>query len=86
MAEIGATVLDPITGVNRFLKGDASRVTDKPADMVPSNLGGFTSAGVLWRGTETRAVSSTGRPFLEVDSLYGDWTPAGAGHRTTRLG
>ena len=70
--EIGATALDPITGVNRFLKGDASRVTDKPAEMVPSNLGGFTSAGVLWRGSETRAVSSTGRPFLEVDLLYGD--------------
>ena len=35
--EIGATALDPITGVNRFMRG-MPRVTDKPADMVPSNL------------------------------------------------
>ena len=34
--EIGATVLDPVTGYNRFRRGDAKRVTDKPADMVPS--------------------------------------------------
>src|SRR5580765_3206866 len=34
--EILATVLDPMTGVTRFISGDASRVTEKPADMVPS--------------------------------------------------
>ncbi len=70
--EIGATALDPVTGYNRFRTGDAKRVVDKPADMVPSTLGGFTSAGVLWQGSETRAVDSTGKPFLEVDLLYGD--------------
>ena len=71
--EIGATAFDPITGVNRFLTGDASRVADKPADMVPSTLGGFASAGVLWRGTEdARDATRPGRPFLEVDLLYGD--------------
>jgi hypothetical protein len=70
--EIGAMALDPLTGYNRFRTGDAKRITDKPADMVPSSLGGFTSAGVLWRGSETRAVDATGQPFLEVDLLYGD--------------
>lgn len=70
--EIGATALDPLTGFNRFRTGDATRVSDKPADMVPSALAGFTSAGVLWRGSETRAFASTGQPFLEVDLLYGD--------------
>ena len=70
--EIGATVLDPVTGYNRFRRGDAKRVTDKPADMVPSTLAGFTSAGVLWRGSETRAIDATGQPFLEMDLLYGD--------------
>ena len=34
--EIGATALDPVTGYNRFRTGDAKRVVDKPADMVPS--------------------------------------------------
>ncbi len=70
--EIGATALDPVTGYNRFRTGDAKRVTDKPAEMVPSTLAGFTSAGVLWRGSETRAIDAAGQPFLEVDLLYGD--------------
>ncbi len=71
-SEIGATVLDPVTGYNRFRTGDAKRITDKPADMVPSTLTGFASAGVLWRGSETRAIDATGQPFLETDLLYGD--------------
>ena len=70
--EIGATALDPVTGYNRFRTGDAKRITDRPADMVPSSLGGFASVGVLWRGSETRAVDATGQPFLEMDMLYGD--------------
>src|SRR6185436_6056643 len=70
--EIGATALDPITGVNRFMRGDASRVTDKPADMVPSNLTASGALGVLWRGTEGNAFTAAGQPFLEVDAIYGD--------------
>jgi hypothetical protein len=71
-SEIGATVLDPVTGLNRFRSGDASRVTDKPDAMMPSTLAGVAAAGVLWRGSETRAVESTGQPFVEADMLYGD--------------
>ncbi len=71
-SEIGATALDPITGVNRFLRGDASRVTDKPADMVPANLAASGALGALWRGTEGNAFTATGQPFLEVDATYGD--------------
>ena len=74
MKEIGATVIDPVTGLLRFTTGDASRVVDKPAEMVPSALGGMLAAGVLWRGSNTRAVDATGQPFLEMDLLYGDPT------------
>ena len=70
--EIGATALDPITGLNRFIHGDASRVVDKPADMVPSNLTAFGAAGVLWRGTEDNGFTASAQPFLEVDAVYGD--------------
>jgi hypothetical protein len=70
--EIGATAIDPLTGYNRFRTGDAKRLTEKPPDMVPSSLAGFTSVGVLWRGSETRAIDATGQPFLEADLLYGD--------------
>ena len=72
--EIGATAIDPVTGVNRFLTGDASRSTDKPAEFVPSSLRGMVSAGVLWRGSNTRVIDANGDPFLEADVLYGDPT------------
>lgn len=72
MREIGAMVLDPVTGYNRFRTGDASRVVDKPAEFVPSSLTGSASAGVLWRGTEEDPFGATGQPFLEMDLLYGD--------------
>jgi len=78
--EIGATALDPITGANRFMRGDASRVTEKPADMVPSALNAFGSAGVLWRGTQDSAFTGDPQPFLEVDGIYGD--PEGGRSRT----
>jgi hypothetical protein len=62
--EIGATALDPITGVNRFLTDDSSRVVDKPAEFVPTGLGGLASAGVLFRGSETNVFDAAGQPFL----------------------
>ena len=74
MKEIAATAIDPVTGAKRFLSGDSSRVSEKPADMVPSTLGGLASAGALWRGSNTGAFDSAGKPFLELDLLYGDPT------------
>jgi hypothetical protein len=71
-SEIGATALDPITGLNRFVSGDASRVTDKPPDFVPSSLGGVAAAGVLWRGSQSSAFTAAGDPFVEFDGYYGD--------------
>jgi hypothetical protein len=71
-SEIAATAVDPITGLNRFASGDASRVADKPRDLVPASLRGFTSAGVLWRGSQTNVFAATGQPFLETDLFYGN--------------
>lgn len=71
-SEVGATALDPITGLNRFASGDAARISEKPSDLVPSSLSGVASAGVLWRGSQSRAFTATGDPFLEVDAYYGD--------------
>jgi hypothetical protein len=71
-SEIGAMALDPLTGVNRFMSGDASRVSDKPADLVPSTLNGIFAVGALWRGTNTKVIDSTGKPFLEMDLRYGE--------------
>ena len=71
-SEIGATVLDPITGANRFASGDASRVTDQPPEFVPSSLSGVGSAGLLWRGSQANAFTAPADPFFEVDAYYGD--------------
>jgi hypothetical protein len=71
-SEIGATAVDPITGLNRFRSGDASRVSDKPAEFMPPSLGGVASAGVLWRGSQSSAFTAAGDPFLELDTYYGD--------------
>lgn len=73
-SEIGATALDPVTGANRFLHGDASRISDKPPDMVPVSLGGVVAAGALWRGSNEAVRDAAGKPFLEVDLRYGDPT------------
>jgi hypothetical protein len=63
-----------VTGGNRFLSGDDGQVGDRPAELQPSSLGGTVAAGVLWRGTDTRAVNSTGKPVLEMDLIYGNPT------------
>jgi hypothetical protein len=70
--EIGAMALDPITGANRFISGDASRVSDRPTDLVPSSLRGFGSGGVLWRGSPSNDFESEPDVFVEMDMLYGD--------------
>lgn len=71
--EIAATAVDPVGGYNNFVRGDAGRVYDKPADMVPSSLGAVASLGALWRGKENGSVAdAAGQTFLEMDLLYGD--------------
>jgi hypothetical protein len=53
-----------MSGYNRFMSGDASRVSEKPADMVPSSLTGFASAGALWRGLQSGDLTEAGKAFL----------------------
>ena len=72
--EIIATVIDPITGMNRFISGDAGKVSEKPEEFVPSRTAGDLEAGVLWRGDNAKAINSTGEPYLQVNLGYGDST------------
>jgi len=71
-SEILATVVDPITGMNRFISGDAGKVSEKPAEFVPSRTAGDLEAGVLWRGDNTKAINSTGEPYAQINLSYGD--------------
>jgi len=70
--EIGATAIDPITGYNRFVSGDASRVTDPPEELTPSALASVTSAGAVWRDSTESGAPSTVDPFVEMDLRYGN--------------
>jgi hypothetical protein len=70
--EILATVIDPITGLNRFISGDAGKVTEKPAEFIPARTAGDLEAGVLWRGDNTKAVNATGEPYAQINLSYGD--------------
>src|SRR6187399_599776 len=71
--EIGAMAIDPMTGVNRFISGDAEKVSEKPAEFVPTRLAAFTAAGAVWVGSDTNgAVDAQGTPFIETELLYGN--------------
>ena len=69
--EIIATVFDPITGANRFISGDAGKVTEKPAEYIPTNLLASFDAGVLWQGEDTSFTGASGDPFLQLNLGYG---------------
>ncbi len=77
--EIAAAAVDPLSGLNRVVSGDVSRVSEKPAHFVPSSQGGFVSSGVLWRGASAESDESGADPFLQIDLLYGD-TERGRSH------
>jgi hypothetical protein len=71
--EFGAMAIDPVTGLNRMIvTREAFRPGEKPDDMQPPYLGATIAGGVLWRGSQTRAVDAAGQPFLEADAVYGD--------------
>jgi hypothetical protein len=70
--EIFATVIDPITGLNRFISGDSGKVAEKPAEFIPSRTAGDLEAGVLWRGDNQKAVEAAGEPYVQINLSYGD--------------
>ena len=77
-SEIGATVVDPMGGLDRFISGDSSLISDKP--LKPGSLGATASAGVLWQGSDIKAIDASGVGFLDADVRYGDLR---AGHSRT---
>jgi hypothetical protein len=70
--EIVATAIDPLTGMNRFISGDAGKVSEKPAEFVPSRTAGDLEAGVLWRGDNEKAFSTAGEPYVQINLGYGE--------------
>jgi hypothetical protein len=71
--EILAMVLDPSTGINRFITGEAGRVAENPAELKPTSTITDFEAGVQFNGrVNERAVNSTGEPFLGMNLGYND--------------
>jgi len=69
--EIIATVFDPITGLNRFISGDSGKVTEKPAEYVPTNLHASFDAGMLWQGDDVSLSGATADPYVQMNLGYG---------------
>jgi hypothetical protein len=69
--EIVAAVIDPVTGVNRFIDRDALKVVEKPAMYVPSALLAAFDVGVLWRGEDLSFLEADGEPFFQANVGYG---------------
>jgi len=44
-------LIDPVTGANRFLSGDAKKVSERPSELSSVRAVSDLEAGVLWRGT-----------------------------------
>jgi hypothetical protein len=71
--ELLAMLVDPITGANRFLNGEASRVSENPPDLKPKSTVGDFEAGVQFNGEPNeRAVNSQGKAFLALRLGYND--------------
>ena len=70
--ELLALLVDPITGLNRFMSGETKQVSEKPGHLAPDRKVGDFEAGVLWRGDDTKAVNSTGEPYLQLNLGYGN--------------
>ena len=69
--EIVAAVLDPVTGINRFIDRDALRVVEKPASLIPSAFAAAFDTGLLWRGENVSFREASGEPFLQANVAYG---------------
>lgn len=69
--EILAAVVDPVTGINRFISGESGTAAEKPVEYVPENLVAAFDAGVLWRGRDGSFLDASGEPFLQVNLGYG---------------
>jgi hypothetical protein len=73
MREILATAVDPITGLNRFISGDASRVSENPPALKPTRVISDFEIGAQWNGAPNeRAVKSAGKTFIGLQLGYND--------------
>lgn len=69
--EVAAAAIDPVTGLNRLMTDDASRLAGPP-DGSATRMGGVASMGILRRGNNVSSSPTTVDPFLQVDLTYGD--------------
>ena len=70
--EVLAAMIDPMSGLERALSGDWSRVAEKPKSVIPESLGWRVEGGVLLAGTSLLQSAATARPFVDAYLFYGD--------------
>jgi hypothetical protein len=70
--EIIATAIDPVGGATRFASGEASRIGEPPANLMPSSLGWRAAGGTLWQGSNVWSPGGAFLPFVSFDLRYGE--------------
>ena len=65
-------MIDPDHGAESLHVRRRGKVSEKPAEFVPSRTAGDLEAGVLWRGDNQKAVEATGEPYVQINLSYGD--------------
>jgi len=70
--EVMAAMIDPMSGLERALSGDWSRVADKPGSVIPASLGWQVDFGILIQGTSLLQSAASARPFVDAYLFYGN--------------
>ena len=70
--EVIAAMIDPMSGLERAMSGDWSRVAEKPKSVIPSSVSWRVEGGVLMNGTSLLQSVAAARPFVDAFVYYGD--------------
>ena len=71
LRELAATLVDPVAGVNRLIRGEWNRVGDNPAEHDPGAFLFRLGVGVRGIQDDTTRVQ-TWSPMIQLDVRYGD--------------
>lgn len=69
--ELGALIIDPVGGLNRLFRGEASRVGRDPDDRFPSRMSGVGAVGIRKVGRGNLNNGGT-NGYLDLEMRYGN--------------
>ena len=72
--EIGATVINPVRGFNRLVRGEMGRISENPPDWRPTRIQAAMDVGYRHLSSDFAggSESNTDQAFLRFSGVYGD--------------